>query len=74
MPKLKKCPLNQFNPCVGSECAFFLNPIKLKGFFDETVVGENITDPSTLIFPCSILVTGMQAFFAAEDKFKQMKT
>lgn len=69
----KKCPFNKFDPCIGKDCAFFLNPIKLKGLFDDTVIGENITDPSDLIFPCSILVTGTQAFFAAEDKLKQMK-
>jgi len=73
MLQTKKCPLNNFNPCIGQECAFFLTPIKMKGFFDDTDVGENIIDPSTFIFPCSILITGMQAFFAAENKFKQMK-
>ena len=69
----KKCPFNRFEPCIGKDCAFFLDPIKSKGFFDDTVVGENIVDPSALIFPYSILVTGMQAFFTAEDRFKQMK-
>jgi len=44
----KKCPFNKFDPCIGEDCAFFLNPIKMKGFFDDTVVGENIIDPSAL--------------------------
>jgi len=59
MSELKKCPFNNFNPCIGTECAFFLEPISEKAMLlDEDI----ILDPKDISFPCSLTVIGKVAF------------
>ena len=54
----KLCPLNQFNPCKGESCSFYLKV--------ESVEVENKKYEVDIVnifpsFPCAIPVTGMKA-------------
>ena len=69
MSDLKKCPLNGFKPCIGAECAFFLESIETKGAIYDN---DLIVDPGDISFPCSITIMGKLAFLSNQPKAKQV--
>lgn len=74
MSDSKKCPLNGFDPCIGKECVFFLEPMHTKGFIDlDNMKGDLIVDPGDISFPCSITVMGKVAFLSHKPKPKRME-
>ena len=69
MPKLKKCPFNNFANCIGSECAFYLESINDgKSTFANI---DLIIDPADISFPCSLTIVGQVAFLANKPKSKK---
>jgi len=54
----KKCPLNNFEQCIGDDCAFHLGNLKIK---IEEAEG-NLTDFMPA-FPCSFSITGTKSLY-----------
>jgi len=65
----EKCPLNNFNACIGSECVFFIEPIPTKG---AVLDNDLIIDPRDISFPCAITISGRVAFLANQPKPKEV--
>ncbi len=77
MAESKKCPFNNFNPCIGNGCAFHIEPIRIKksekmkaafGSSDELII-----DPSDIGFPCSISIMGNVAFLSKQPTAKKVE-
>jgi hypothetical protein len=72
---VKKCPFNNFNDCIGEECAFYLKNLSassIKNDIQVTYAFEDVT------IPCAIIISGIGAFKnMAKDniiaKFAEMK-
>jgi len=73
----KKCPLNNFEPCIGKDCAFFVEPIQKKPSAGiKSAFGSDdkfIIDPIDISFPCSIAIMGKIAFLSKQPNAKKMK-
>ena len=65
---MKKCPFNNFNDCIGNECAFYLEPINTKSTFTKN---DTIIDPADISFPCSLAIIGRVAFLANKPNPKK---
>ena len=58
MTEEKKCPFNNFDACIGDECAFHMGTMKVE--IDEEKGTLSSLMPS---FPCAVSVFGAKAIF-----------
>ena len=69
MQKPKKCPFNNFDDCIGSDCAFYIDSITQKHpFFDKGIE----IDPNDEYFPCSISIVGKATFINNKPQPKEL--
>ena len=74
MSELKKSPFNGFKPCIGNECAFFLEPVHVNPIAMEWInKDELMIDPKDISFPCSFTLTGKVAFLSHRPQAKNVQ-
>ena len=78
MGESKKCPFDNFNLCIGNDCAFYIEPIRKKSENENMKAAfgsddEFIIDPSDISFPCSISIMGRVAFLSKQPNAKKVK-